>query len=55
MHTPPGFTPAHRLPAVLPGTALGFAYSGARLVVRGSVEAPVILSLIHISEPTRPY
>ena len=48
MHTPPGFTPAHRLPAVLPGTALGFAFSGARLVVRGSVESPVIPTLAEL-------
>ena len=48
MHTPPGFAPAHRLPAVLPGTALGFAYSGARLVVRGSVESPMIPTLAEL-------
>ena len=48
MHTPPGFAPAHRLPAVLPGTALGFAYSGTRLVVRGSVESPVIPTLAEL-------
>ncbi len=48
MHTPPGFAPAHRLPAVLPGTALGFAFSGTRLVVRGSVESPVIPTLAEL-------
>ncbi|CAG0980167.1 NAD+ diphosphatase [Burkholderiales bacterium] len=45
MHTPPGFAPSHRLPAVLPGTALGFAFSGPKLVVRGSVAAPAIPTL----------
>ena len=45
MHTPPGFAPSHRLPAVLPGTALAFAYAGSRLVVRGSVETPTIPTL----------
>ena len=49
MHTPPGFAPAHRLPAILPGTALGFAYSGAKLVVRGSVESPVIPTLAELA------
>ena len=48
MHTPPGFTPAHRRPAFLPGTALGFAFSGSRLVVRGSVESPVIPTLAEL-------
>lgn len=45
MHTPPGFAPSHRMPAVLPGTALAFAFSGAKLVVRGSVEIPAIPTL----------
>ena len=45
MHTPPGFAPSHRLPTVLPGTALAFAYAGSRLVVRGSVETPTIPTL----------
>jgi len=48
MHTPPGFAPAHRLPALLPGTALGFAFAGARLVVHGSVESPVIPTLAEL-------
>ncbi len=42
MHTPPGFAPSHRLPTVLPATALAFAYAGSKLVVRGSVESPAI-------------
>lgn len=48
MHTPPGFAPAHRLPALLPGTALGFGFAGARLVVHGSVESPVIPTLAEL-------
>ncbi len=32
MHTPPGFTPSHRLPADLPGSTLAFAFAGARLI-----------------------
>ena len=45
MHTPFGFTPSHRLPADLPSHALAFAFSGAKLVVRGGVEAPSIATL----------
>jgi NAD+ diphosphatase len=45
MHTPHGFVPAHRLPADLPPTTLAFAFAGAKLVVRGSVEAPAITTL----------
>lgn len=48
MHTPPGFAPAHRLPALLPGTALGFGFADARLVVHGSVESPVIPTLAEL-------
>ena len=47
-HAHAGFAPAHGLPAVLPGTALGFAFSGTRLVVRGSVESPVIPTLAEL-------
>jgi NAD+ diphosphatase len=45
MHTPPGFVPAHRLPALLPPSTLAFAFAGAKLVVRGSVDAPAIATL----------
>lgn len=45
MHTPPGFAPSHRLPAVLSPTALAFAYAGSKLVVSGSVESPTIPTL----------
>jgi NAD+ diphosphatase len=45
MYTPPGFAPAHRLPAVLPGTALAFAYAGTKVVLRGSAESPAIPTL----------
>ena len=42
MHTPTGFTPSHVLPALLPGTALAFAYSDAKLLVGGDEQAPAI-------------
>jgi NAD+ diphosphatase len=45
MHTPSGFTPSHRLPAELPATALAFAFAGGKLVVRGGVDAPTIVTL----------
>ena len=45
MHTPDGFVPAHRLPADLPPTTLAFAFAGAKLIVRGSVDAPAITTL----------
>ena len=45
MHTPAGFVPAHRLPADLPPTPLAFAFAGAKLVVRGSVDAPAVATL----------
>jgi len=45
MHTPAGFTPSHRLPAPVPGTALAFAFSGAKLLARGSAEAATIATL----------
>jgi len=45
MHTPPGFTPSHRLPADLPPTTLAFAFAGAKLVVRGSLDAPAVTTL----------
>lgn len=36
MHTPAGFNPSYRLPAVVPGHALAFAFAGAKLVARAS-------------------
>jgi NAD+ diphosphatase len=45
MHTPAGFVPAHRLPADLPSTTLAFAFVGAKLVVRGSIDAPAVTTL----------
>ncbi|MFI4925451.1 MAG: NUDIX-like domain-containing protein, partial [Vicinamibacteria bacterium] len=45
MHTPAGFVPSHRLPAELPSTTLAFAFAGAKLVVRGSVDAPAVTTL----------
>ena len=45
MHTPAGFVPAHRLPADLPPSTLAFAFAGAKLVVRGSLDAPAITTL----------
>ena len=48
MRTPDGFTPAQRLPAVLPPTALAFPFAGAKLVVRGSADAPAIATLAEL-------
>lgn len=45
MHTPAGFVPAHVLPALLPGTALAFAYSDVKLMVGGTDTAPAITTL----------
>src|SRR2546430_1405099 len=45
MHTPDGFAPSHTLPAVLPGTALAFAFSDANLLVGGSDAAPTVPTL----------
>jgi NAD+ diphosphatase len=45
MHTPEGFVPGHRLPAVLPDTALAFAFAEAKLLVGGSDDAPVVPTL----------
>jgi len=45
MHTPAGFVPAHRLPAILPGTALAFAFADAKIVVGGTEEAPIVPTL----------
>jgi NAD+ diphosphatase len=50
VHTPAGFTPSHRLPAELPATALAFAFAGAKLLVRGTVELPSIATLRDLDE-----
>ncbi len=42
MHTPDGFNPSHVLPARLAEGALAFAFSGAKLAVGGSEDAPQI-------------
>ena len=42
MHTPAGFAPAHEIAPPLPDLALAFAFTGSRLVVAGSAEAPSI-------------
>lgn len=36
MHTPPGFEPAHVLPALVAGQVLAFAFSAGKLLVSGS-------------------
>ena len=48
MHTPTGFTPSHVLPALLPGTALAFAYSDAKLLVGGDEQTPAIPTLAEL-------
>lgn len=45
MHTPPGFTPSHRLPADLPGSTLAFAFAGAKLVAREDDGATTVATL----------
>ena len=45
MHTPQGFVPAHALPALLPATALAFAYSDVKMLVGGDERAPVVPTL----------
>jgi len=49
MHTPAGFVPAHAMPAVIPGTTLAFAYSDAKLLVRGSEAAPMVPTLAELA------
>ena len=48
MHTPAGFAPAHVLPALLPGTALAFAYADTKILVRGEESAPAIPTLAEL-------
>jgi len=48
VHTPAGFTPSHVLPALLPGTALAFAYSDTKLLVGGDEQAPAIPTLAEL-------
>jgi NAD+ diphosphatase len=45
MHTPAGFTPLHVTPSALSETTLAFAFAGAKLLIRGDEEAPVVPSL----------
>ena len=45
MHTPAGFAPSHVLPALLPGTALAFAYSDVKMLVGGDESVPTIPTL----------
>lgn len=49
MHTPAGFVPSHVLPALLPGTALAFAYSDAKLLVAGTDDGPTIPTLAELA------
>jgi NAD+ diphosphatase len=42
MLTPPGFVPSHVAPAVVPPTALAFAFAGTKLLVRQVEAAPTI-------------
>jgi NAD+ diphosphatase len=43
MHTPPDFTPSHQLPAVVPGSALAFAFVDGKLLVAGGADDPPVL------------
>jgi NAD+ diphosphatase len=42
MHTPPGFHPAHAMPAEIASGALVFAFRGERILVGGEEQAPAI-------------
>jgi len=45
MHTPAGFTPSQVAPALLPGTALVFAFAEAKLLIAGDDNAPTVPTL----------
>ena len=45
MHTPAGFTPLHVTPSALSETTLAFAFVGAKLLIGGNEQAPVVPSL----------
>jgi NAD+ diphosphatase len=45
MHTPEGFEPAYTLPAMLPDTALTFAFSDDKMLVGGNETAPIVPTL----------
>ena len=49
MHTPEGFVPAHAMPAVMPGTALAFAWSDAKVLVGGTEDAPAVPTLAELA------
>ena len=42
LETPPGFASSHTPPPLVPGSALAFAFAGAKLVVGGHEDAPTI-------------
>ena len=50
MHTPSGFAPSHRLPAVLPGHSFGFAISGTRLLARDTPNAAAVAALAELDD-----
>jgi NAD+ diphosphatase len=48
MHTPDGFTPLHVTPTAMSETTLAFAFAGAKLLVGGSEQSPVVPSLADV-------
>ena len=42
LHTPESFAPAHATPAIVPGTALAFAFAGSKLLIGGDEQTPAI-------------
>ena len=42
LNTPTGFIPSYAAPTPVPGTALGFAFAGAKLVVAGDERQPIV-------------
>src|SRR5689334_21015750 len=45
MYTPEGFEPAYATPAMLPDTALAFAFSDDKMLVGGTEAAPIVPTL----------
>jgi NAD+ diphosphatase len=48
MYTPAGFTPSHVAPSPLSGTTVAFAFAGAKLLIEGDEQTPVVPSLTDV-------
>ena len=49
MHTPAGFVPSHLMPAALSRSALGFAFAGAKVLVRIDERGPAVPTLADLT------